>query len=399
MTNLSRPKFFVACAVILIVLLIPAYVAFNAQNGAEDGTGAVASTGGGLADGSEDGQGEGGAAPPPEGMAWAAADGGAGPAATPSHAPVIFIEQARPAAPTASPAPTATPKWVPEHMATDGELIRDGLVAEDSTNILILGIDRTAHLADTVGVVSFDRTGKTVKLIMFPRDIYIGYSDEVQADNAAIHHAKLPGEYKINNVYNVAKNTEKISDVVYNRNKFGVRGFDFFAQVIYEKFDIEVDDYLQINTYGLVKLVDTFGGVSVYVPTYMRYHDPDQNLNINLSKGMHNLNGTQAEGFVRFRQGYGSSGKIEIYSDRTQNQIAFLKAFYEQHAKLKNISKIPQILDLLKKNVSYSVSADEVFTKYIDILTEVVNEAYTFESVSFETDDKRINGSLYMTIK
>jgi LCP family protein required for cell wall assembly len=315
---------------------------------------------------------------------------------TPRVSPLIESVIRRP---TPTPAPTPTPKWVPQNIATDGERILEGLVAEDSVNIMIMGVDRTAHLMDTLGVVSVSRSEKSVKLIMFPRDLYIGYSDEVVGLLKKMGHSKLPGMYKINNVYNIAKNSEKLSDTIYNKNKFEVRGFDFLSQVIYEKFDIIIDDFVQVNTWGFVKMVDAFGGVTVYVPTYMRYNDPTQGLNINLSKGSKHLNGTQAEGFVRFREGYNSSGELVVFSDRTKNQIAFIKAFYEQHAKLSNITKIPEVIDILKKNIVHSVDADELFTKYVDLLTLVVNETYTFDSVSFKTDDRRINGSLYLEIE
>jgi LCP family protein required for cell wall assembly len=301
--------------------------------------------------------------------------------------------------PTPKPEPTPTPKWVPEHLATDGNLIIGNLVEEDSINVLILGIDRSAYLADTIGVVSISVEKQTVSLVMFPRDTYIAYASDVMSNIKKIRHDNLPGEYKLNNVYNVSKNTEKYSTETYNDNRFGNQHYDFLAQVTYEKFDILVDDFVQINTYGLVRLVDTFGGVRVYVPLTMRYHDPDQKLNINLSKGSQVLNGTQAEGFVRFRQGYDSKGNLSIQVDRTENQIAFMKAFYEQHAKLSNIGKIPDIISILKKNIVHSLSMDDIFTKYVDILTLVVREKYEMESVKFDTVNVKKLNSVYTNIK
>jgi len=298
----------------------------------------------------------------------------------------------------AVPAPKPKVKWVPACPATDGERLATGLVEDDSVNVLILGLDREAYLLDSMGVVSISATTKEVKIIMFPRDTYIAYSAPVLAEISKIGHAKLPGEFKINNVYNVAKNTTKVSDAVYNDNRFEERGFDFLTQVIYEKFDIWVDDFVRINTFGFVKLVDMFGGVRVTVPMRMRYKDPDQNLNIDLQKGTYVLNGTQAEGFVRFRQGYDAKGKLTVYADRNKNQIAFLKAFYEQHGRLSNIGKIPDLISLLKKNVVHSVSAEDIFTKYVDILTAVVEDKYEFVTHEFTMKDKKINGSNYLVV-
>ena len=446
MKNLSKPKRIAALAVIIAVLVVPVYLAFNDQGvqdaisslGSNSGSGElekyisgsarydnVGSAAGSAGSGSEAGlagAGEGGSGDESgsgdgnyngngafAGTGTGASDGDD---AFASLNPNSKLAQANAQdggadvidafriLPTPKPVPTPTPKWIPENIATDGELLIDGLVEEDSVNVLIIGVDRTAYLADTIGVVSISESKQTVKLIMFSRDLYIGYSEDVVKNLEKLRHNKLPGVYKLNNTYNIAKNTEKYAeDIVYNENRFENHAYDFLAQVIYEKFDIRVDDFVQINTYGLVKLVDTFGGVRVYVPITMRYKDPDQNLNINISKGSQVLNGSQAEGFVRFRQGYDSRGKLTITADRTENQIAFLKAFYEQHAKLSNISKIPDVISTLHKNIVHSISADDIFIKYIDILTAVVNDSYSFESVDFELGDKRINGSVYYYIK
>ena len=407
MSNLSVAKKIAVAAVVVIVLMIPVILAFN-DEGVQNALGilGVQSAAGDLDEylvgdakynHSED------AAESPLTSFHETAE----PQTAPSHtmlpgntniiAPVIAMSTPKP---SASAVPSQSPKWVPVNPATDGEVIFDGLVEEDSINVLIIGVDRTAYLFDTIGVVSISREKKTVKLIMFSRDLYISYSEPVLRNIEKIKHNKLPGEYKFNNAYNVAKNTEKYADgIVYNDGRFENHAFDFLAQVVYEKFDILVDDFVRINTYGLIRLVDTFGGVSVYVPVYMRYNDPDQNLNINISKGTQRLNGTQAEGFVRFRQGYDSKGNLSVMADRTTNQIAFMKAFYEQHAKLSNVDKIPQVLDNLKRNIIHSITADDIFTQYIDVLTDVVNESYDMQSVNFKINSKKFNGSTYHVIE
>ena len=399
MSNLSLPKKIAAIAIIIAVMIIPVYLAFNDQGvqdainsiGSQNGDGDLEKyiTGSARYNGQIDAVEEPLPVVEPERSTVSVAE-------RPTETDII---ESFTVVPTPKPEPTPTPKWAPEHPATDGELLIGGLVEEDSVNVLIIGVDRTAYLADTIGIVSISESDQSVRLIMFSRDLYIGYADDVIKNLEKLRHNKLPGVYKINNTYNIAKNTEKYAEgIVYNDNRFENHAYDFLAQVIYEKFDIWVDDFVQINTYGLVKLVDIFGGVRVYVPVYMRYNDPDQNLNIHISKGTQVLNGSQAEGFVRFRQGYDSNGNLSVTADRTKNQIAFLKAFYEQHAKLSNIDKIPDVISTLKKNIIHSISADDIFTKYVDILTAVVNDSYTFETVEFKLRDKRINGSAHYII-
>ncbi|MCL2059018.1 MAG: LCP family protein [Oscillospiraceae bacterium] len=419
MSNLSKPKKIATIAIIIAVLTVPVYLAFNDEGVQE----AISSLGPGNGSGDFEKylygsarydlanapQGE--AGPAGDGHVQVISDGAAAPKA-PAAANGAAIDPAGAqggglniidafmVTPTPKPVPTPTPKWEPVNIATDGELLIDGLIEEDSVNVLIIGVDRTAYLADTLGVVSISPSKQSVRLIMFSRDLYVGYSPEVERSLEKLRHNKLPGIHKINNTYNVARNSEKnLEGVEYNENRFENQAYDFLAQVIYEKFDIRVDDYVQINTYGLVRLVDTFGGVRVNVPVYMRYNDPDQNLNIHISKGSQVLNGSQAEGFVRFRQGYDSSGKLSVQTDRTANQIAFMKAFYEQHAKISNVNKIPEVVSNLRRNIIHSISADDIFTVYIDILTAVVNDSYTFETVEFDYGTRRVNGAICHTIK
>jgi hypothetical protein len=75
-----------------------------------------------------------------------------------------------------------------------------------------------------------------------------------------------------------------------------------------------------------------------------------------------------------------------------------MKAFYEQHAKLSNIDKIPSVMDTLKRNIIHSFSADEILTKYVDILTAVVDDSYEFEGVEFEYGRRTVSGNTYQTI-
>ena len=81
----------------------------------------------------------------------------------------------------------------------------------------------------------------------------------------------------------------------------------------------------------------------------MHYEDPTQDLYIHLEPGLQLLDGKKAEDFVRFRQGYTRSGKLINYS-RTDNTFLFLESFFEQHVNLKNLGKLPNVYDIVKRN-------------------------------------------------
>jgi len=402
MSNLTKPKKIAVIAIIVAVLMVPVLLAFNDQ-GVQDALSSLGSQNGSAhSDDNVIGN-----ARYNNNVTEQARASYREPEQQPQEAPdytarpvgADVIESIR-IVPTPTPEKTPTPKWVPEFPVTDGVPLASGLVEDDSVNVLILGVDPSYNLMDTMGIVSISKSEQTVRLIMISRDLYIDYSDQVLDRIKKIRHDKLAGEYKINNVYNVARNTEKHSEgILYNDNRFENYAYDFLAQAIYEKFDVLVDDYVRLNVHGLVRLVDTFGGVRIHVPVNMRYSDPTQNLNINIQRGTQVLNGSQAEGFVRFRQGYDGSGRLNVSADRTANQIAFMKAFYEQHAKVSNVTKIPDVITNLRRNIHHSFSADDIFVTYIDILTAVVNDSYAIETVDFEYDSKWLRNSVHHIIK
>ena len=88
----------------------------------------------------------------------------------------------------------------------------------------------------------------------------------------------------------------------------------------------------------------------------MHYDDPTQDLYIHLEPGLQVLNGTQAEGFVRFRQGYNESGQLVSYS-RADNTFLFLKSFFKQHATLRNLGKTGKVYEIFKNNANTSIES------------------------------------------
>jgi len=84
-------------------------------------------------------------------------------------------------------------------------------------------------------------------------------------------------------------------------------GPDMSEQVVENLFDIQVDRTIVLNFEAFKELIDLLGGIEVFIQKDMVYKDVRGGLDINLKKGRHTLNGTDAMGYVRFRKGAGES--------------------------------------------------------------------------------------------
>lgn len=278
---------------------------------------------------------------------------------------------------------------------TVGKPYSQKLVEEGSKNILILGQDKVDNLYDTIGIASIDKNSKSVKLIMIPRDTYIEYNQEIlsKMDELGIRHA--PGIHKINS-------THKIGSMIKYSGRFKSGSISFLADVIEEKFVLELDDYIMVNVKGFRSLIDHLGGVDVYVPYLMDYTDPTQDLYINIPKGMQHLDGYNAEGFVRFRQGYKEDGTFFNIGDpgRKKNQLYFLQQLIKQKGTIKNIGKIPGIIEILGKNVQHSIGFGDVLGSYISMATDVITNDYEITSINIDSEKTtRVDGSAYLVIE
>ena len=195
---------------------------------------------------------------------------------------------------------------------------------------MILGVDSNGENADkfkgtrsdTILLINIDARTHSVNAISVPRDskVYLPGDHGVQKINAA--HA--------------------------------LGGVEMTKKTIEDTLGIKVNKYVVINNDGVKKLVDALGGVPVYIEKNMFYNDNAGNLHINLTKGLHVLNGAQVEGFLRYRKdGLGDIG-------RTSRQQWFLKALLEKLQSPAVIPKIPEVLNLATTYIKTDMSLYEM---------------------------------------
>lgn len=277
---------------------------------------------------------------------------------------------------------------------TVGPQYSQKLVEEGSRNILLIGEDKLNDLYDTICIASIDPKSEKLKLIMIPRDTYIEYGNDIAGYLDKTGKSASPGIYKINCAH-------LIGGMVKYKGKFNSGPSSFLAQVIKEKFGVEVDDYVKINTKGFASLVDLYDGVDYNVPYAMNFDDPTQDLHIHLKKGQQHLDGAAAEGFVRFRQGYREDGTFFEVGDtgRKKNQLSFIQAFIKQHGTVAKIDKVPKLINLLGKNVQHSIGVGDVLQVYMKLAKDIITDKFAIETVNLEGAQKKISGSAYVLLE
>ena len=186
-------------------------------------------------------------------------------------------------------------------------------------NILLLGVND--GLTDTIMVGSFDTDARHLDLISVPRDTYYhrdGY------EGAA--------ERKINAAYRGhAINTARaVSEIL---------------------LGMPLHYYVIVDYEGIEKIVDSMGGVPMYIEFPMKYSDPTDKppLYINIPAGEQVLDGEHAVQFLRYRKGY-SEGDI----GRVKAQQEFMKAAFRQMLGF----ELPKVAKTIFKNVESDITLD-----------------------------------------
>ena len=193
--------------------------------------------------------------------------------------------------------------------------------------ILIAGTDKEGYRTDTIMLLSLDARGGEARLLSIPRDTHVDAPYSVPKINSACGYAG-GGKDGMEELMTQVK---------------GLLGF-------------MPDGYALVDLDAFVKIVDLMGGVDFDVPMDMHYSDPSQGLDIELSAGQQHLDGSQAIQLVRFRSGYAMADIT-----RTQVQRDFVKAALTQWVSLKNVLKLPVLVNIMRENVTTDLSVRNMF--------------------------------------
>lgn len=231
---------------------------------------------------------------------------------------------------------------------------------KEEINALVCGTNQ--DLTDTMIYVNYDVKNGKVAMMSIPRDTYITN--------------EYCNGHKLNSLYR-GKNVQP------------------FINQIEELIGVDIDYYLIFDSKMLHEIVDAVGGVEVDVPIRMKYDDPTQNLHIDLKPGVQVLNGKQAEQFVRYRKGNDGSGYAMGDLQRTEVQQQFIKKFIFTVLSTKNLTKIPDLINIALDNTDTNITAREALKYSTDVIKV---DTANITSCTAPGEAKYVNGVSYFVL-
>jgi LCP family protein required for cell wall assembly len=182
-----------------------------------------------------------------------------------------------------------------------------GTPSSGPLNILVAGLDERAGLTrvqqerlhvgqnsgetntDTLMVVHVPADHRFVRVVSLPRDSWVN----------------IPG-HGMNKV-NAA---------------LGLGGPQLMVQTVEQATGLTINDYVEVNFLGFVKVIDALGGVDICLPYAV--DDPDSGLDI--SAGVHHVDGITALEFARDRHSFPTSDLARIQDQQQLISSAFSEA-------------------------------------------------------------------------
>ncbi len=283
---------------------------------------------------------------------------------TPTSKPDITPTPAvKPSAQPGEATPTPVPTEEPEVTPTP-EVLRER--RENVYSILILGSDYGFGNTDTLMVMQYDGDDKEINVLSVPRDTCAN----VESNEANNELKKISGIY----------------------SRAGVDGvMDAMGDII----GSPLDGYIVVSIRGFVQLVDTIGGVDFYVPYYMNYDDPTQDLHIHFNEGMQHLDGSDAVKVVRWRQNNDGTNYGDIV--RIQTQQAFLTTVAKKCLSLSNLaSNLGEYVKIFENNVKTDLTNGNLIWFGQQFLSLGMENIHFYTIPSNATDS--IKGWAYGTI-
>lgn len=215
--------------------------------------------------------------------------------------------------------------------------------------ILLMGVDSeeeniktSSFNGDSLILITFNPTTLSTTFLSIPRDSYVPITCFAGQKKNKITHAAWYGE-------------ECMMDTITNFT------------------GIDIDYFVKINFKGVVKMVDTLGGVEVDVPYSFCEQDSNRkfgNNTIYVKAGLQTLYGEQALAFARNRHTWPEYCGIEwsnyVSNDfiRGQNQQTVLKSILNKIKEKGDLNTIYKLLDVVSNSMETNLTTSEILSLY-----------------------------------
>lgn len=214
-------------------------------------------------------------------------------------------------------------------------------------NLLMVGIDRSSQKegddlndagvddgnTDMILYVHFNNETGEMKMLQIPRDTMVTTDRSVS------------GNYRINNI---AKTQAADSNSM---------NMAALCEQVSNMYQLPIDGYMTIRLEMLVQLVDTFGGIELYVPQEMDYKGS------HLDQGYQTLNGDACEFLLRTRHIY-NNGDI----GRLNMQRQFYSALFRRLKSIGNIWDVAKLTPAVLNYMETSLSASQLVSFAVSML-------------------------------
>ncbi|MBS3872960.1 MAG: LCP family protein [Firmicutes bacterium] len=246
----------------------------------------------------------------------------------------------------------------------DGPVVLTPPMINERVNILVLGADRGllpggtqgALRTDTIIVASFDPATSAVNVLSIPRDSRV----------------RIPGRTRL--------------DKINHAHAYG--GIMLAVDTVEQLLDLPIHYYVRVETNAFSRVIDAIGGVDYFVEKDMYYHDPYQDLLINLKKGQQVLDGDKAMQYVRYRGWDGDIGRIA-------RQQSFLLAMTRTFIRPVNLLRVNEIVQIALSSVRTNIDGATVL-RHLPHLDKVAADKVAMWTMP--GNEGWINGASYWLI-
>lgn len=232
--------------------------------------------------------------------------------------------------------------------------------------VLLMGVDSedeniagSSFNGDSLMLITFNPNTLNATILSIPRDSYVPIACTSGKSRSKITHAAWYGE-------------------------------NCMIDTIENFTGITIDYYVKINFKGLVKIVETLGGIDVDVPYSFCEQDSNRrfgNNTVYVDKGFQTLNGEQALAFSRNRHPWPAycGKKYSNYESndfvRGQNQQKVLTAILDKIKQNGNLQTIYNLLDVVSSSMETNMSTNEILSLY-NIGKDVISKSSNSSSVA-----------------